>query len=247
MVSRLPNSSAWVSAAGATIRAVRPSARHEAPEPRPRVREVPHDRHEVDQQRVELLDRAVEVGPAAGEGVAELGQVALRGRARLVVERVEDLVELDRLAASRCAAGSSRRPAKPWLEVPLVISTYFRPSAERGRMSTVESTGSGLTVVSSLSVSTRADRAVLGGDRGDVGHRADARAADAHVVALDQVGRVGDLGLELVGRDERQARVGVVGQEDGDDDHERRRGADEHRVGGDGGRAAAHQPSPPSR
>jgi NAD(P)-dependent dehydrogenase (short-subunit alcohol dehydrogenase family) len=43
---------------------------------------------------------------------------------------------------------------KPRLEVPLVISTYFSPSAERGRMSTVESTGSGLTVVSSLSVSS---------------------------------------------------------------------------------------------
>ena len=40
------------------------------------------------------------------------------------------------------------------LDVPLVISTYLRPSAERGRMSTVESTGSGLTVVSSLSVSS---------------------------------------------------------------------------------------------
>ena len=59
-------------------------------------------------------------------------------------------------------------------------------------MSTVESTGSGLTVVSSLSVSSARDRAVLGRDRGDVGHRADARAADAHVVALDEVGRVGD-------------------------------------------------------
>ena len=43
---------------------------------------------------------------------------------------------------------------KPSLDVPFVISTYLRPSAERGRMSTVESTGSGLTVVSSLSVSS---------------------------------------------------------------------------------------------
>jgi hypothetical protein len=44
--------------------------------------------------------------------------------------------------------------SKPSLEVPFVIWTYFRPSADRGRMITVESTGSGLTAVSILSVRT---------------------------------------------------------------------------------------------
>jgi hypothetical protein len=51
-------------------------------------------------------------------------------------------------------SGTVAPSSKPVLEVPFVISTYLSPSAERGRMSTVESTGSGLTVVSSLSVST---------------------------------------------------------------------------------------------
>ena len=37
--------------------------------------------------------------------------------------------------------------------LPLVISTYLRPSAERGRMSTVEFFGSGLIEVWSLSLS----------------------------------------------------------------------------------------------
>ena len=42
--------------------------------------------------------------------------------------------------------------SKPWRFVPFVSSTYFRPSAERERMTTVVSTGSGLIVVSSFSV-----------------------------------------------------------------------------------------------
>ena len=46
--------------------------------------------------------------------------------------------------------------SKPRWFVPFVSSTYFRPSAERERTTTVVSTGSGLTVVSSFSVS-RAD------------------------------------------------------------------------------------------
>ena len=53
----------------------------------------------------------------------------------------------------------------------------------------------------------------------------------------DEVRRARHLDLELVGRDERQALVGVVGQEHGDDDHEHGRGADQHRVGGDAGAA----------
>ena len=81
--------------------------------------------------------------------------------------------------------------SKPSLDVPLVISTYFRPSAERGRMSTVESTGSGLTVVSSLSVSTALTEPSLAVTGVMSVDRADARAADAHVVALDQLAALG--------------------------------------------------------
>ena len=43
---------------------------------------------------------------------------------------------------------------KPLVEVPFAIWTYFRPRDDRGRMSTVESTGTGLTEVSSLVCTT---------------------------------------------------------------------------------------------
>ena len=43
-------------------------------------------------------------------------------------------------------------------------------------------------------------------DRRDLRDRADSRAAQAHVVAVDESGRVRDLDLDVVGRDERQAR-----------------------------------------
>jgi len=57
-------------------------------------------------------------------------------------------------AGVACASGIVSPSSKPWSDVPRVISTYLRPSAERGRMSTVESLGSGATVFSSLSPST---------------------------------------------------------------------------------------------
>ena len=40
--------------------------------------------------------------------------------------------------------------SKPWSELPRVISTYLRPSADFGRMMIVESFGSGLTSRSSF-------------------------------------------------------------------------------------------------
>ena len=94
----------------------------------------------------------------------------------------------------------------------------------------------------------RGDAAVLVALRRDLVDHADAGAADAHVVALDEVRGVGHLGLELVGRHERQAVVRVVGQEHGDDDDEHRRGADQHGVGRHRGcRAGPSWPAVPSR
>ena len=52
------------------------------------------------------------------------------------------------------ASGIVSPSSKPSSEVPRVSSTYFRPSAERGRISTVVSFGSGETARSSLSPST---------------------------------------------------------------------------------------------
>ena len=55
---------------------------------------------------------------------------------------------------SAAASGSVAPSVKPSRERPRVISTYFRPSAERVRMRTFESSGSGLTWRSSLRAST---------------------------------------------------------------------------------------------
>ena len=43
------------------------------------------------------------------------------------------------------ASGIVSPSSKPSRDVPRVSSTYFRPSADRGRISTVESRGSGAT------------------------------------------------------------------------------------------------------
>ena len=91
------------------------------------------------------------------------------------------------------ASGIVAPSAKPSSDVPRAISTYFRPSAERGRTIIVESTGSGSTERSSLSDEERhagAVRPPLDADRVD---DADARAADPDLVAAHEVGRARQL------------------------------------------------------
>ena len=68
---------------------------------------------------------------------------------------------------------------------------------------------------------------------------ADAEAAGADLVALDEVLAVGEADLQRGRRHERQAVVGVVGEEDRDDHHEHGHRAHEHRVGEHGGCGAA--------
>ena len=84
-----------------------------------------------------------------------------------------------------------------------------------------------------LELEVRADRAVGLRGRRDVLDDADAEAALADLVALDELGAVLDVHVELAGGHERQAVVRVVGEEHRDDDHEDRDGPDEHGVGGD--------------
>ncbi len=91
------------------------------------------------------------------------------------------------------------------------------------------------------------DRPVLAGDGRDRGDRADPGAADAHLVAAHEVRRVGDVDVDLVGRDERQAAVGVVGEEHRDGDHEDRDRADQDGVREGAGSGAPHLSSPPNR
>ncbi len=84
-----------------------------------------------------------------------------------------------------------------------------------------------------------ADVAVLEGDRAQRRDEADAVPALEHVVADHQVGAVGDVDLELAGGHERQAAVGVVGEEDRHQDDEHGHRADQDRVGEGGLLAAA--------
>ena len=120
--------------------------------------------------------------------------------------------------------------AKPSLESPGTICRYLRPSGDFGRMIIVELSGSGSTFLSRLRLSSAATCAVAGLHRHHRLDHADAGAADPHLVALDQGVGVGHAGLEVVGGDEGQAVVGVVGEEDGDDDDQHGHRPDDHRA-----------------
>jgi hypothetical protein len=82
-------------------------------------------------------------------------------------------------------------------------------------------------------------------DRDHRADRADEGAADADVVAFDQRVGVRHPRLEVVGGDEGQAVVGVVGEEDGDDHDQHRDGADDDRAARDPLDAAAIPHRPP--
>ena len=73
----------------------------EAPHPGLRRGEVASHRHEAVDQGAQLAEGHVQVGPAAGQRVAEGDQVALGRRPRGRVEDVEELVDLDRLRRGR--------------------------------------------------------------------------------------------------------------------------------------------------
>ncbi len=120
--------------------------------------------------------------------------------------------------------------AKPSFESPGTICRYLRPSGDLGRMIIVEFTGSGSTFLSRLRLEFGGDLAVAGLHRHHRLDHADAGAADPHLVALDQGVGVGHAGVEVVGGDEGQAVVGVVGEEDGDDDDQHGHRADDHRA-----------------
>ena len=160
-----------------------------------RVGEVGGDRLEVLEQARRLLDRAPDGGAAAGERVAEAAQVLLAGRARLGVEDLEDLVEVDvvvgLLERDRVAV-----LVAPSSSGPRCSSRYLRPSAERGRMRQRESSGTLPIVLSSLSLSSAPTWPARELDRLHVLHHADAEAAGADLVALDQVLPVGEAHLQ---------------------------------------------------
>ena len=88
------------------------------------------------------LKSAPRPAKAGADAVEHLAQCTPAAR----VEGVDDLVELDdRLRG--LAAASSCPPRSPRRRCPAVSSRYFRPSGDRGRTVTVESAGSGSSVL----------------------------------------------------------------------------------------------------
>ena len=103
-------------------------------------------------------ERFVELRAAAGEGVAEAGQVALDrgpGRARRTCRRTG---RCRPVRAGPPRAGSCRRRRSPRDESPGTICRYLRPSGDLGRMIIVESTGIGSALLSRLRLSSAATR-----------------------------------------------------------------------------------------
>ena len=95
------------------------------------------------------------------------------------------------------AAAASPPSASVRSERPRSSSTYFRPSAERGRTVTCESAGTAPSLRSSFSVSC-APTVPPGSRTGSIAvDDADAEAAGAHLVARDEVRAVGEVDLEL--------------------------------------------------
>ena len=137
--------------------------------------------------------------------------------------------------------------SKPSSESPRWISRYLRPSAERERTITVESTGSGSrSWFSSMSTSALTEPSSFW--TGSMVVIAPTRMPPiADLVAGHHGVGVGDLGRELVGRDEGQALVRLVGEEDGDDDDEHGDGADQGRAGGEAAGAPAPHAEPPEQ
>ena len=188
-----------------------------------RVRQRAHHRLEVRHERHQVLDRLVDRRcPRPGQRVA----VALEHRAlvlarSLVVAGAEELVELDRLDRLR----ERDRVARPGSVSARVARASARCTSGRapsagGRHARVGGQ-LGSTLLSSF-MSIDRDGALLGlrsslGRGGDAGSdlldHADAEAADAHLVAHHQVGAAGELGPDVVGGHERQARVGLYGQQ----------------------------------
>ena len=195
----------------------------------------------------EVADGGVQGLAAAGERVAELGQVDLDRGAGGVVEGVEDLVDLDRLGGGRAerhrVAGLEALLGGAALDLQVLEAQGRARAHDHGRVDRQR-----VEVLVQLHVDLGVDRAVLRVlDRLDGLDRADADAADADLVAGDQRVGVGHLGRELVGGDEGQALVRLVGEEDRDGDDEHGDGADQGRAGGEAARAPAPHDEPPEQ
>ena len=231
------NRCALVFEIGSTMRAASPSSLKKRGSSVPGSARLRGDRLEVLEQARRLLDRAPDGGAAAGERVAEAAQVLLAGRARLGVEDLEDLVEVD------VVVGLLERDRVAVLVGRLRVALLELEVLEAERRARADAPARVLGDLADRLVELELELgAGLAGaelDRLHVLHHADAEAAGADLVALDQVLPVGEAHLQRRRRDERQALVGVVGQEDRDDHDQHGHRAHEHGVGEHGGCGAA--------
>ena len=188
VVSRFTNSSACSSATGATSAAVAPSVCTNRAQVRVCGRQVARHRDDVAQQRAERGDRLVDRDAAAGERVAEAVEVRGHRLARVVVEHVRELVELDR----RGRGGADRhRVAVGELVVGAPGRQLDVLEAERrlGADQQLRVLGQRPGVTLELEREHGDAGAVLAAARLDLVDGADARAADPHLVAAHQVRR----------------------------------------------------------
>ena len=151
--------------------------------------EVVQHRDRVFRQRPQHVDRFVEARPAPREAVAAVDEVFLARHARRLVEHVEEFIDLHRFLELR------ERDRRVLLEVcarvaldEFQVLESDRGSREHGRGSVHRQR---LDALLELHFDDRGRasgaRFLLGDDVRDDPH---ARAADAHVVALDQTARV---------------------------------------------------------
>ena len=175
----------------------------------------------------------VEALAAAGERVAEAAQVRARGVARRLVEHVRELVELDgrrrglrerdRVAVGEAVVGRAARE----LDV-LEAERRARPDRSASSRSAAARPTSPASAPSRamLEPSSRRSTSIVS--------TVPTRVPPIRTsLPRTRLAALGTSRLERVGRHERQALVGVVGEEHGDEDDEHRRRADQHRVAGD--------------
>ena len=180
-----------------------------------------------------LAERRVERRAAAGERVAELEQVLPGSRPASARRRCSGPRRSRPARASRRRAAAPRPAGSPRSKSPWSISRYLRPSAERARTITVESTGSGSTSLSSF----RSSRAltlpsvVLHRARSPRPRRRARRRPGPRCPA--PAGRRSGPRPRSGRWARTAARVRVVGEEDGEDHDQHRDRADHRRARGE--------------
>ena len=238
VVSSEPNIAAWTSATGATSAAVAPSvsmnrARPVRDELRLRVTGCSTSSTPGRRPSAELR-----LGPrpaSASPNSRRFSCAAARVGSSKVLSTVSSSTGFGVAAVSGIVLPSS----KPLSDLPMLISRYLSPSAERERTARVESTGIGSTSLSSFR-SRRALVLPLPSDWGSIDSTIpDADAADPDLVAGHERVGVRHLSRDPVGGHEREAVVRVVREEDGEDHHHHGQRADHRRA-----RRQARSPAP---